>query len=260
MRPGRLVIGSRPLKVREKILELTQRALLFLDILILINLCLVTDTLALEVPTLRQPVTDQAGIIDKNSLYTLNSVLYRLHQNKIAQMAVLTVPSLEDESLEGYSIKVVDEWKLGTKEKDRGLLFLVAKKERKVRIEVGQGLEGEITDLFSKRVIDQMTPYFKRGEFGAGLKLGLGQVLKKLDVKSKDLGASQTPRRRKKKSSWFSLIFFLIIIFLFRKNPLLLFMMLSGGGGGRRGGGGFGGGGFGGGGGGFSGGGASGDW
>lgn len=236
---------------------LLKRALL--SLLIFLNLGLCFQAVALEVPPLRQPVNDLAGIIDQNSLYTLNSVLYRLHQNKIAQIAVLTIPSLEDESLEGYSIKVVDQWQLGTKKEDKGLLFLVAKKERKVRIEVGQGLEGEITDLFSKRVIDQMTPYFKEGQFGSGLKLGLGKVLKKLDVKSKDLGGTKAPRRQKKKSSWFSLIFLIIIIFLFRKNPLLLFLMLSGGGG-RRGGGGFGGGGFGGGGGGFSGGGASGDW
>ncbi len=228
-------------------------------LLLLILFSLSFTSQALEVPPLRQPVTDLAGIIDQNSLYTLNSVLYKLHQSNIAQIAVLTIPSLEDESLEGYSIKVVDQWKLGSKEEDKGLLFLVAKKERKVRIEVGQGLEGLITDLYTKRVIDQMTPFFKKGQFGQGLKLGLGSVLQKLDVKNKDLGSTKTVRPQKKKSSWLSLIFFIFIIFLFRKNPLLLFLMLSGGGG-RRGGGGFGGGGFGGGGGGFSGGGASGDW
>lgn len=217
---------------------------------------------ALEVPPLRQPVTDLAHIVDQNSLYTLNSVLYKLHHQKLAQIAILTVPSLEDESLEGYSIKVVDQWKLGTKKEDRGLLFLIAKKERKVRIEVGQGLEGDMTDVMSKRVIDQMTPYFKKGRFGDGLKIGLAMTLKQLKIDVSKIDGMKAPVKRVKKkgSSWFSLIFFLIIIFLFRKNPLLLFMLLSGGRGGRGSGGGFGGGGFGGGGGGFSGGGASGDW
>lgn len=217
---------------------------------------------ALDIPPLRQPVTDLAEIIDQNSLYTLNSVLYKLHHQKLAQIAILTVPSLEGESIEGYSIQVVDKWKLGTKKEDKGLLILVAKKERKVRIEVGQGLEGDMTDAMSKRIIDQMTPYFKEGRFGDGLKIGLAQTLSVLKI---DLGTlkdikAKSPRR-KKKSSWFSILFFLIILFLFRKNPFLLFLLLSGGrGGGRSRGGGFGGGGFGGGGGGFSGGGASGDW
>ena len=214
---------------------------------------------ALEVPALRQPVTDLAHMIDQDSLVTLNNVLHRLHQRKIAQIAILTVPSLEGEALENYTIQVVDKWKLGSKKEDRGLLIFLSKKERKVRIEVGQRLEGDMTDVMSKRIIDQMSPYFKKGQFGYGLRVGLGSILKVLKVDQSKVLKSNKPPRRKKKSSWVSIIFLFIIIFLFRKNPFLLLMLLSGGRGGR-GGGGFGGGGFGGGGGGFSGGGASGDW
>src|SRR5210317_913480 len=94
---------------------------------------------AKEVPYLSNPVVDQAGLISSNLEQKLNSLLKR---TKNFQMAILTIDSLEDESLEGYSIKVVDTWKLGTEKKDNGLLLLISKGDRRTRFEVGQGLEG----------------------------------------------------------------------------------------------------------------------
>jgi len=223
-----------------------------------------TGTSALEVPPLTQPITDLAKIIDTQSTYQINSALYQVREQGIAQIAILTIPSLEDESLEGYSIKVVDKWKLGGEKSDNGLLILVALKERRMRIEVGQGLEGVMTDAMSGRIVSSMKPYFKTGDYGEGLKYAVAVSLKQLNVDPSSLTKTMKTRRRPrasgKGSGWGSLIILFIIIFLFRRNPLMLLLLLSGGGGRRGGGGGFGGGGFGGGGGGFSGGGASGDW
>ena len=85
------------------------------------------------------------------------------------QFAVLTIPSLEGDPIEDFSIRTVEAWKLGTKAEDNGLLLLVAKEDRKMRIEVGYGLEGEVTDLLSSRIInDVMKPAFRQGDFGGG--------------------------------------------------------------------------------------------
>jgi len=91
---------------------------------------------------------------------------------------VLSVPSIEGEVLEQYSIKVVEPWKIGQNGKDNGALLLIAKNERKVRIEVGRGLEGKLTDLVSGRIIrNEMTPAFKRGDFDAGVTAGVHAIM-----------------------------------------------------------------------------------
>ena len=98
---------------------------------------------ALDVPKLTGPVVDLAGVLSRDDQAKIAASILQFQQTYGPQLQVLVVPSLEDESLEGYSIKVVDKWKLGTKGKDDGVLLLVATESRKVRIEVGRGLEGD---------------------------------------------------------------------------------------------------------------------
>ena len=223
-----------------------------------------------KVPKLTAPVVDTAGLLDQRTSRVLSNSLRDLQRAEGTQIVVLTVPTLGELTVEQASIEVAESWKLGSAKKDDGVLVLIAAKERKMRIEVGQGLEGELTDAYSKRIIDEtMTPLFKSGDVNGGVLAGVFQIVTltnpDFDIKSKLSGAGLSRRPRsgaRAKLSPFKLIFFGIMFFFLiftRMGRMLLFYSLLSGGG-RRGGGGFGGGGFRGGGGGFSGGGASGGW
>ena len=244
-----------------------------LILLSLLGTLWVNPVLALEVPKHTSPVVDLAGVLSRGDQAKIASSLLQFQKKYGPQLQVLVVPSLEDETIEGYSIKVVDKWKLGAKGKDDGVLLLVATESRKVRIEVGRGLEGDLPDVIAGRIIRTgIIPFFKQGQTGAGILVGLGMIAESVGGKLEDVPA---PRLRKTKRSSGGLGY-LLFIGLFLIGPLfgrrrrggvgsaLLSGLLMGaamGGGHRGGGGGFGGGGFGGGGGGgFSGGGASGSW
>jgi uncharacterized protein len=228
-----------------------------------------------EVPALRSAVTDQAGILSPATRQQLESALRQIQRVGGTQLAVLTVPDLAGLTIEQASIRVVDAWKLGSKKADKGVLLLVARDERKVRIEVGQGLEGALTDAYSKRIIDEtITPLFKQDDMDGGVIMGVFQIARTTnpDVDLRPFLEGQLRERRsgRTRSPWQSLFGILLMVAIFSTRRGMLPMMFLGGmamGGyaGRRSHGGFGGGGggfggFGGGGGGFSGGGASGGW
>jgi len=129
---------------------------------------------ALDVPPLRGYVNDYANMISSAAKTKIESELKAFEKSDSTQIFILTIPSLEGEPLEVYSIKVAESWKIGQKGKDNGVLLLVASKERKIRIEVGRGLEGKLTDLTAGRIIDLVIkPKFKRGEYDAGFVAGI---------------------------------------------------------------------------------------
>jgi uncharacterized protein len=241
---------------------------------------------ALEPPALSGRVNDYARLLPADRANSLTAELAAHEQKTGHQFVVLTIPSLEGDSLEDFSIRTVEKWKLGHAKVDDGLLLLVAEREHKVRIEVGYGLEGQITDALSSRIIrNTIAPAFRQGDYPGGIEQGVAALLR-ADGDAAAGGAR--PVREEPPGSGFS------IFSLFLLAPLLLtFIWLRrassggygtrgpwggyrggywGGGGGYWGGGGFGGGGFGGGGGGgggggfsgggggFGGGGASGGW
>lgn len=213
---------------------------------------------AKEVPPLSGPIVDRANLISGPRRIEATKGLKKYKELTGNQIQILTINSLDDETLEGYSIKVVDKWKLGDKDKDNGILLLVTLKERKVRIEVGQGLEGVLPDALAGRIVDMMIPYFKEGKYEHGIIVGTSQIIKVLGGDVKDL------KKRKKRSefaSYMPLIFIFFWIWLTFFRPVWLIPILGGRSrGGFGGGGGFSSGGWSGGGGGFSGGGASGSW
>ena len=128
------------------------------------------SVLALEVPYLAGRVNDLAGLLGATTEEQLEGRLAQLEEATGAQVAVLTIASLEGEPLEDYSLRVVETWKLGREEVDDGVLLLVARDERQVRIEVGYGLEPTLTDLRSKRIISNlMVPRFREGDFDGGV-------------------------------------------------------------------------------------------
>ncbi|MGQ0700349.1 MAG: TPM domain-containing protein [Panacagrimonas sp.] len=132
----------------------------------------------IAVPELHARVTDLTGTLDASQLQALESKLAAFEQEKGSQVAVLLVPSTQPETIEQYSIRVVDAWKLGREKSDDGVLLLVARNDRSLRIEVGQGLEGAIPDAIAKRIIEEtMVPRFREGDFAGGVEAGVDQIL-----------------------------------------------------------------------------------
>lgn len=137
---------------------------------------------ALEVPYLSARVNDLAGILSPQAAQELEALL-KAHEGKTSnQIAVLTLPSLDGESLEGYSVRVAKTWKLGQKGKDNGILLLVARDDRKMRIEVGYGLEATLPDALCGRIIrDEMVPAFREKDFDRGVSAGVKAIVGTLD-------------------------------------------------------------------------------
>jgi uncharacterized protein len=217
-----------------------------------------TTTTKYKVPELTGPVIDEAGILSSSQKQSIEELLYNFDRRDMAQIQVYITSSLQGLEIEQASIDITDKWKLGTKEKDNGILFLIAPNEHKVRIEVGRGLEGIMPDIYAKRINeDVVVPYFKSGQMPEGIYAGVKAIISVLD--GEELQAKAHPRSRHEKgipvSLWIFLIIWLIIMISGRGGGFWI------GGGGFGGRGGFGGGGgWSGGGGGFSGGGSSSSW
>lgn len=251
-------------------------------ILAFIAFCASASSAAVSIPD--QPlnhVVDLAGIIEANSEEGLNRYLLELEQKTTAQMVILTISSLEGESIEDFSLMVAhDKWRLGQQGRDNGALLLVSVQDRKYRFETGYGLEGILPDsLVGSIGRDYLVPYFRKGDYSNGI---TAAALVFINIIAADAGveiagmpklgprtASPYNRGERREPTLMGkilgIVFFIGIIYMVIKHPrLLLFFLMMNLLGGRRsgwGGGGFGGGSFGGGGGGgFGGGGASGGW
>lgn len=134
---------------------------------------------AFEVPFLTGRVVDQAALLDDSLEESLSARLEQLERETGAQLVVLTVVSLDGLSVEDASMQVVETWKLGRENTDDGVLLLVAPTERKLRIEVGYGLEGALPDARARRIVDQViVPAFKAGNFAGGIDAGVGEIEK----------------------------------------------------------------------------------
>ena len=134
------------------------------------------------VPPLESRVTDQTGTLAAVERTALEEKLAAFEARKGAQIAVLVVPTTQPEAIEQYSIRVVDAWKLGREKPDDGALLLVAMQDRALRIEVGRGLEGALTDLVANRIIDEtITPRFREGDFAGGITAGVDRMIAVVD-------------------------------------------------------------------------------
>ncbi len=131
------------------------------------------------IPKLTARVTDLTGTLTAEQQTALEQKLAAFEAAKGSQLAVLIVPTTQPEEIEQYSIRVVDQWKLGRKSVDDGALLIIAKNDHHLRIEVGRGLEGVLTDAMSNRIIDEtITPDFRAGNFYGGISTGLDQMTK----------------------------------------------------------------------------------
>ena len=146
-----------------------------------IGLCL-SARADVAVPPLTGHVIDQTATLSAAEISQLEQMLRDFETKKGSQIAVLIVPSTEPEAIEQYSIRVAEAWKLGRQKVDDGAILLIAKNDRKLRIEVGYGLEGALTDIASKRIISEIiTPHFKQGDFNAGITAGVQQIMRVID-------------------------------------------------------------------------------
>ena len=231
-----------------------------------------------DVPRLTGPVVDQARIFRNQDIEGLEKWLQEIKARGKVQIQVVTLESLQGLTIEEASIQIADAWKIGGAKTDKGLIFVMAPKERKIRIEVGQGLEGDLPDIFAKQIVsDVIAPHFRKGGYEQGIIAGITAALHKVDPEAVSNQEAYQDASTKRKAGALSLRLIVLLIVL-----ILIINLFGGGGRGRRGrgsdflagglggfgaGGGFGGwsgggggGGWSGGGGGFSGGGASGDW
>lgn len=152
-----------------------------LNRLFLLIFCLILsiDSFAsmVEVPHLQAELMDLSGTLSESEQKVLKAKLYALEQSKAGQFAVLIIPSTGSESIEQYSIRVVEQWQLGQKGLDNGVLLIIAKNDRAVRIEVGRGLEGSLPDVIASRIIREViAPQFKNGNYYGGIDGAIGQI------------------------------------------------------------------------------------
>lgn len=153
----------------------------FKFILLALLLC-GTAQAEVAVPRLTQRVTDLTATLDASQIHALDARLAAFETGKGSQIAVLILPSTQPEAIEQFSIRVVEAWKLGRKGVDDGVLLLVAKDDRKLRIEVGYGLEGALNDATAKRIVSEIiSPLFKQDDFYGGIDAGVNAIIKVIE-------------------------------------------------------------------------------
>lgn len=182
---------------------MTRPALGFLAALLVLVPTVAAQTA--EVPYLTGRVVDNAELLGADTRRRLAETLRRHEQKTGNQIAVLTVPTIHGESIEEYAVRVFEQWKLGEKGKDNGVLVVVVPQDRRMRIEVGYGLEGMLTDAHASRIIrNLMTPRFRKGDFSGGISRGVDAVVAQLEGKpaAADVDRPPAPRVRAGKSEF----------------------------------------------------------
>lgn len=152
------------------------RWLLFFPLWLLMAVPVLAQSLQ-PVPSLQQRVTDLTGTLSDSERALLDQDLAAIERAKGAQIAILMVGTTQPETIEAYGIRVADTWKIGRHEVDDGAIILVAKDDRRMRIEVGYGLEGVIPDAIAKRIVaESMAPHFRQGDYAGGLRMAVAAL------------------------------------------------------------------------------------
>lgn len=164
-------------------------------------------------PALTERVTDLTGTLSADDKTALTASLAALEKDKGAQVAILMLPTTQPETVEQFGIRLAEAWKIGRKKVDDGVIVIVAKNDRKMRIEVGYGLEGAIPDAIAKRIVaEQMAPPFRNGDFAGGLKAAVAS-LDKL-IRGEALPAPVAPAAQTGIDPGDALTFLLILLFM----------------------------------------------
>jgi uncharacterized protein len=179
--------------------------------------CFAALAATLHFPELTGRIVDQANVLPAATRGALDTKLADLENKSGIQLVVATVASLEDNDVETYANQLFRAWKLGEKPKNNGVLLLVAPKERKVRIEVGYGLEGVLTDALSNVIItNQIVPKFKAGDFSGGVERGIDGIIAALTTDTSDWQKKKQVRSDEQDSAFAALLPFLMVgLFIF---------------------------------------------
>ena len=175
---------------------------------------------SVKIPALTARVTDLTNTLSAADRQSLDDKLAAWEKQTGNQLVVLMLPSTQPEAIASYSIRVADAWKIGRKGKDNGAVFLVAKDDRKSRIEVGYGLEGVLTDVTSRRILaETVAPFFRNNQFAQGINAGVDQIIAVVTKGEPlaDAPAAQAPQRK----SGGGISFDMILIVLFVVVPVL---------------------------------------
>jgi uncharacterized protein len=163
-------------------------------------------------------IHDDAHVLSSNDRAMVEYMVKAEEDSTSNQIAVLIIPSLEGDDIDSYAVRVAREWKLGDAKKDNGVLWVIAVEDRRMRIEVGRGLEGILTDAQSSRIDrNEVAPYFRQGDYSTGVKAGVVAIIQ--TIKGEYHNDQPLKRQRGKKPfSWASLIFLLILIIIFSRR------------------------------------------
>jgi uncharacterized protein len=180
-------------------------------------LALTCAVAALTVPTLDRRVTDQAGVLSASDAARIDGELAQYEQSSGHQFAVLIVPSLQGDSLEDFSIRTAEQWRLGDKKRDDGLLMVIAMQERVMRVEVGYGLEGAVPDVVASRVIrDVMAPKMRANDVAGAVSDGLHALMRAAQGESLGPAPSNLTRAQRGRAPFsFGFVFGLAMLFMF---------------------------------------------
>ncbi|HSC75548.1 MAG TPA: TPM domain-containing protein [Pseudomonadales bacterium] len=161
------------------------------------------------IPALSGPVVDLTGTLSATQVDQLSQKLRALHEKYGAQMQVLIVPTTQPEDAFSYSLRVVEKWQLGTKEKDDGLLLLIAKNDRKSQIQTGYGLEGVIPDIVSKSLLmDTLAPFLRKGDFAGGINATIDETFKRISGEVTAMPVPKKSREKEKAPDWMAPVIF----------------------------------------------------
>jgi len=186
-------------------MTLTKRILI-----LMLALLLPLPLLALEPPRLKGRVNDYAGMLSPETVSRLERKLAGFEREQSTQIVVLTIPSLEGDNIDRFAISVGEKWRLGQAGKDNGVILLLARAERKVRIEVGMGLQGVLPDITASQIIrNVMRPHLKGNDFDRGITAGIDAILLATKGEFKST-PSDPPKKKKGSSSTASFVFLLL--------------------------------------------------
>ncbi len=158
------------------------------------------------------PVVDEVGLLSREEQQSLDRLLRNIKTQSGVEISVYVASSLRERAIEEFSLAVAEQWKLGRKKEDKALLFVLAPKEKRMRLEVGYGIEGDITDAFSRRVLDNVArPYFQQGRYAEGILAALGALQEKIPL---GLAEEEVPRQRQGLKLSPFLVFVLIVLFI----------------------------------------------
>ncbi len=189
-------------------------AILLVGLAIAAGSAVAADDLA-KIPALTARVTDLTNTLSVADRQALESKLAAWETQSGNQLVVLMVPSTQPEAIAAYSIRVAEAWKIGRKGKDNGAIFLIAKDDRKNRIEVGYGLEGVLTDVTCRRILaETVAPFFRNGQFAQGISAGVDQIIAVVNKGEPlpDAPAAASPQRRSGSGISLDTIFILLFV------------------------------------------------